>query len=274
MPNEKNDEMIPENGDAEELLPLTEAELQALEADTSLSPSDESESETSDDLPPAPPDGLLNVRSFKKVFWYQILSGTLYGVYWFFRNYKQFALHKNLDVKPALMALAIVVTGPMISTPHYFETSVWVDLGCFLTATFIYCWFFYRQFLIVTGYLAGLGYKYIYSPKRLVFVLGLAFLFPSVLTLFVKSDMPVHFVGIFLAVSLVCAAISGWVLSKVQKVLNFIWASHQKRSYNKLVVTPVSIGEKLFIVVLCIFGAFAILAYLSGGLLLLDNAAL
>lgn len=265
-------ELVSSDTDEEELLPLTDAELQALEADDPAPPLEEIEPEVSEDLPPTPPAGVPNSRSFKKVFWYQVLSGTLYGVYWFFRNYKQFALHKKLDVKPALVALVLyAATGAIITIPNYFETHILVDLACMLTATFIYCWFFYQHFLLISGFLAGLGYKYIYPPKRLVFVLGLAFLFPSLLTLIVGSDTPDHFMGIFLVAMLVCAAISGWVLSKVQKVLNFIWASHQRRSYNRLVVTPVSAGEKVFIAVLYVFGVFAVLAYLSGMILLFSD---
>lgn len=280
---EPEGEPVSPNADEEELLPLTDAELQALEESASAEPDAsepspplvEIEPEASDDLPPTPPVGVPNPRSFKKVFWYQVLSGTLYGVYWFFRNYKQFALHKKLKVKPAQMALVLyAATGAIITIPNYFETHVLVDLACILTATGIYCWFFYRQFVLITGFLAGLGYKYIYPPKRLVFVLGLAFLFPSLLTLIVGSDTPVHFMGIFLMAMLVCAGISGWVLSKVQKVLNFIWASHQRRSYNRRVVTPVSAGEKIFIAVLYIFGAFAIVSYLAGAILLFSDTGL
>ena len=280
-PNEEIIEVTPEpegeseQPDEEELLPLTESELRAIEAEELLpvSAPDKSERVAADAGPPAPPAGVPNPRSPKKVFWYQVLTGTLYGVYWFFRNYKQFAMHKKLNVKPALMALVLyAATGAIITIPNYFETSVLVDLGCMLTATCIYCWFFYRQFVLVTGFLAGLGYKYIYSPKRLVFVLGLAFLFPSLLTLLVRSDTPVHFMGVFLMTMLICAAISGRVLGKVQEVLNFIWASHQKRSYNRRVVTPVAAGEKIFIGVLYIFGVFAVLAYLSGGILLFSDA--
>ena len=171
------------------------------------------------------------------------------------------------------MALALVTTWAIISTPHYFETSIWVDLGCFLTATWIYGWFFYRQFLRIAGFVAGLGYKYPYSPGSLAAVLGVAFLCPSLLTLVVKSDTPVQFVGVFLVVSLICAAISGRVLSEVQEVLNFIWASHQKRSYNTRIVTPVSAGEKIFIGVLCVFGVLAVLAYFSGVVILFGDAS-
>ena len=270
LPVSKSEPVSP---DEDELLPLTESELATIEAEEAVSAPDEPEPVASDAGPPAPPAGVPNSRSPTKVFWYQVLSGTLYGVYWFFRNYKQFATHKKLDVKPAVMALVLyAATGAIITIPNYFETTVWVDLSCMFTATGIYCWFFYRQFLLVTGFLAGLGYKHLHSPKRLVFVLGLAFLFPSLLTLVVRSDTSLHFMGVFLMAMLICAAISGWVLSKVQEVLNFIWTSHQKRSYNRLVVTPVATGEKIFIGVLYIFGVFAILAYLSGAILLLGDA--
>lgn len=65
-----------------------------------------------------------NVQPLNKLIWLIILTGGLYQIYWFYRNWRDFKEHKNLDISPGLRTLGLFI--PLVNL--YFVGTQFKDL--------------------------------------------------------------------------------------------------------------------------------------------------
>lgn len=66
-----------------------------------------------------------NVQSINKTALFIIITGGLYQLYWFYRNWRDLKTHKNLDISVGLRTLALFV--PLVNL--YFIGSQFKDIG-------------------------------------------------------------------------------------------------------------------------------------------------
>jgi hypothetical protein len=199
----------------------------------------------------------------RKLFLAQFFSLGIYQYYWFFRNYKQFRLHKDVKVSPFLETLSLMVmvgiVPPVLMYLFSLLSSVdrqavlLLEIVSHLVLAVFMGLVFYRQFAMITGSVRRLGFRSNYIPRQLALIMGSLFLFHYFwMRVAGSGEESVYSWSVYdwLAVFIgwgFMAMISGWILIRVQRVLNFIWRTHQKRSYGALVITPVSWMEKLAI---------------------------
>ncbi|BDZ71945.1 zinc ribbon domain-containing protein [Methanobacterium petrolearium] len=65
-----------------------------------------------------------NVQPLNKLIWLIILTGGLYEIYWFYRNWRDFKKHKNLDISPGLRTVGLFI--PLVNL--YFVGTQFKDL--------------------------------------------------------------------------------------------------------------------------------------------------
>jgi len=65
-----------------------------------------------------------NVQPTNKLIWLIILTGGLYQIYWFYRNWRDFKEHKNLDISPGLRTVGLFI--PLVNL--YFVGTQFKDL--------------------------------------------------------------------------------------------------------------------------------------------------
>ena len=205
--------------------------------------------------------GYSHYRPLRKLFLVQFFSLGIYQYYWFFRNYKQFRLHKDIKVSPFLETLSLVVMigiiPPVLKYLFSLLSSVdgqvvlLLEIASHLVLAVFMSLVFYRQFAMITGSVQRLGFRSNYIPRQLSLIMGSLFLFHYFWMRVASSGADsiyswsvYDWLAVFIGWVLV-AIISAWILIRVQRVLNFIWRTHHKRSYGALLITPVSWMEKL-----------------------------
>lgn len=201
-----------------------------------------------------------NARSPKWVFWYQVLSFGWYQLYWFFRNLRHFHAHKNFkpDSFNYFLMLPIWVFGwpflfnLQISRPIVISRSTDFTFVLFLTLfmglifTVGFAWLYYRQFEIIKSYLKVQGEADNQFPKNFALMMGLAFLLEYYLS----------FSFAFSLIYLVGPVIMGFVMMRVQRMLNQIWEDHVDIALEGHVATRLPVLDRVIIFFIAVIPVF------------------
>jgi hypothetical protein len=208
-----------------------------------------------------------NARSPKWVFWYQVLSFGWYQLYWFYRNLRHFHAHKNYDPDSFnyFLMLPIWVFGwPFlvnfrINYPVYIAS---IDFSAFirffvgLIFAVGFTWLYYLHFEIIKSYLTRQEEKEDQFPKNFALVMGLAFMLEFYLS----------YSWTYSIIYLIGPVIMGFVMMRVQRILNQIWEDHVDKSLEGPVSTRVFVLDQvilLFVIVIPILYWFLIYALMG-----------
>lgn len=190
-----------------------------------------------------------NSRTLGHLIFWQALTFSFYAPYWFYRNYKHFKNHKNLNVKAGWRALGFALL-PLIVSLLFTELIVAKEnpltiisiLGGVFLPTAILLLFWFLQIRTIKQYASEAGCSLTFSPTQLTWIYSI-FIIPSFLiSLFSNVPNPTM-ASILIGSTVFYVFGETYILWQVQKVLNVYWKTEQDKQPDRIIQTSVSAGD-------------------------------
>ena len=207
-----------------------------------------------------------NARSPKWVFWYQVLSFGWYQLYWFYRNLRHFHAHKNYNPDSYNYFLMLPfwifgwpflvnfrITYPVYIASIDFSALIRLFVGIIFAVGF--SWLYYRHFKTIKSYLKTQGEENQF-PKNFALVMGLAFIL----------EFYISYLWTYSIAYIIGPVIMGFVMMRVQRILNTIWESHVDTTWEGPVATRVSVLDQillLFIIIIPVLYWFLVISLIG-----------